>query len=165
MIGGKTERDWRPFAKFYSTSLIVTFMLPRVAFEYGQVLWASSIKPTATARATPGRPTLRRALRKQPLSATFRSTSASIVTPAGRAIFFRWAANPIAVSKQADQAAANRCSELVPMRFESGTASLTSKRPSELREMPCSRPPVVRVLAVYTTFEISVMGASFLVYL
>src|SRR5229473_2817531 len=71
---------------------------------------------------------------------------------AGRAIFILRAASPIALSKQADQPAANSCSGLVPMRADPGTESLTSRRPSELREVPFSRPPVVWVLAVYTTF-------------
>src|SRR5262245_40830607 len=58
----------------------------------------------------------------------------------------------MALSKQADQAAANSCSGLVPIRAEPGVESLMSRRPSELREAPLSRPPGVRVLAVYKSF-------------
>src|SRR4030088_3450085 len=54
--------------------------------------------------------------------------------------------------KQADQPAANICSGFVPTRVDPGAESLTSKRPSELRDAP-SRPPVVWVLAVYSTFS------------
>src|ERR1700680_2131847 len=79
----------------------------------------------------------------------------------GSAIFLLRAANAIALSKQADQPAANSCSGLVPMRAEPGAESLMSRRPSELREAPFSRPPVVLVLAVYTTFGISLMVHSF----
>ena len=49
--------------------------------------------------------------------------------------------------QQTDQPAANNCSGLVPTPAVPGVESLTSKRPSVLREAP-SRPPVVWVLAV-----------------
>jgi hypothetical protein len=59
-----------------------------------------------------------RALRKWPPSPRFRSTSASILTFAGGAIFLLRAASAIASAKEADQPAANSCSGLVPMRAE-----------------------------------------------
>ena len=62
--------------------------------------------------------------------------------------------------KQADQPAANSCSGLVPPPAVPGDDSLTSRRPSELRDAP-SRPPVVWVFAVYSTFSIWVMAGSF----
>jgi hypothetical protein len=65
-------------------------------------------------------------------------------------------------TKQADQPAAKSCSGLVPVPEASGVESLTSRRPSELRDTPLSRPPVVCVLAVYNTFLIWVMIGSFL---
>src|ERR1700722_9099148 len=74
-----------------------------------------------------------------------------MTTSAGEVIFLLRATSPIALSKHADQPAANNCSGLVPMRSEPGIDSLTSSRPSELRDWPFSRPPVVWVLAVYTT--------------
>jgi hypothetical protein len=77
-----------------------------------------------------------------------RSTSASIVRSTGRENCRLRAASPIALSKQVDQAAASSCSGLVPMRAEPGIESSTSKRPSEPRDTPWSRPPVVRTLAV-----------------
>src|SRR6267142_5460986 len=70
----------------------------------------------------------------------------------GRAIFILRAASPIAPSKQADQPAANSCSGLVPAPALTGTECLMSRRPSELRDAPPSRPPVVWTLAVYSTF-------------
>src|SRR5260370_36576234 len=79
----------------------------------------------------------------------------------GRAIFLLRAASPIALSKQADQPAVNSCSGLVPMRAEPGSESLTSRRPSELRDTPFSRPPLVWVLAVYTTFPFWAVVCSF----
>src|SRR5437879_3127464 len=62
------------------------------------------------------------------------------------------AANSIADSKHADQPAAKSCSGLVPVPGLPGRDSLTSRRPSELRDMP-ARPPVVWALAVYSTFS------------
>jgi hypothetical protein len=73
--------------------------------------------------------------------------------PAGKAVFRFRAARTIALSKQADQAAANSCSGLVPIRAEPGVENLISRRPSQLREAPFSRPPEVRVLPVCRTFE------------
>ena len=81
-------------------------------------------------------------------SATFRSTSASIAISAGNTTFLLRAATAIALSKQADRPAASNCSGLVPIRGDPGVANLMSNRPSELREAPFSRPPVVWVLAV-----------------
>src|SRR5262245_8783618 len=78
----------------------------------------------------------------------------------GRATFCWLAANAIALMKQADQPAANSCSGLVPLPGPPGDDSLTSRRPSLVREAP-SRPPVVCVLAVYSTFSIWLMGGSF----
>src|SRR5215212_6672825 len=83
-----------------------------------------------------------------------------MVTSPGNAIFLLRAVSAIALSKQADQPAANSCSGLVPMRAEPGAESLTSRWPSELREAPFSRPPVVWVLAVYRTFEVWLMVHS-----
>lgn len=65
------------------------------------------------------------------------------------------ATSPIALMKQADQAAANNCSGLVPVPRTPGAENLTSKRPSSLRETPPRRPPEVWVLAVYCTFMTS----------
>jgi hypothetical protein len=48
------------------------------------------------------------------------------------------------------------------MRAEPGAESRMSRRPSELREAPFSRPPVVLVLAVCTTFGIWLMCIRFL---
>src|SRR5207245_11715316 len=62
------------------------------------------------------------------------------------------AANSIADSKHADQPAAKSCSGLVPVPGLPGRDSLTSRRPSELRDMP-ARPPVVWAFAVYSTFS------------
>jgi hypothetical protein len=50
----------------------------------------------------------------------FRSTSASIDISAGKTVFLFRAARMIALSKQADHAAANRRSGLVPIRVERG---------------------------------------------
>src|SRR6185295_2598872 len=79
---------------------------------------------------------------------------------AGRATFLLLAASPTALMKQADQPAANSCSGLVPLPLVPGVDSFTSRRPSEVRDAP-SRPPVVWVLAVYSTFSILVMAGSF----
>src|SRR3954447_4937476 len=70
------------------------------------------------------------------------------------------AANSVADSKHADQPAAKSCSQLVPVPGLPGRDSLTSRRPSELRDAP-SRPPVVWAFAVYSTFSICVMIGSF----
>src|SRR5215471_335410 len=78
----------------------------------------------------------------------------------GRATFCWLAARAIALMKQADQPAANSCSGLVPLPTLPGDDSLTSRRPSLVREAP-SRPPVVCVLAVYSTLSIGLMGGSF----
>jgi hypothetical protein len=55
-----TWRAANPSSNFY-TSWITTSILPRVAFEYGQVWWAASTMACATSRPRPGRLTLRRA--------------------------------------------------------------------------------------------------------
>src|SRR5204862_6087 len=74
---------------------------------------------------------------------------------------FRWlATRPIALKKHADPPAAKRCSGLVPGADVPGDASLTSSRPSDVRDAP-SRPPVVWVFAVYKTLSIEVMACSF----
>src|SRR5262249_57665508 len=70
------------------------------------------------------------------------------------------AASRMALRKQADQPAANSCSGLVPPPEVPGDESLTSSRPSELREAP-SRPPVVWAFAVYRTFSSWIMAVSF----
>jgi hypothetical protein len=44
---------------------------------------------------------------------------------------------------------------LVPLPAVPGVESLMSRWPSELRDTPCSRPPVVWVLAVYSTFWVT----------
>src|SRR5260221_12904556 len=88
-----------------------------------------------------------------------------MVTPARNAIFLLRAASAIALSKQADQPAANSCSGLVPMRADPGVESLTSRRPSELREAPFSRPPVVSVLAVCRTLAAELIMRSRIVFL
>src|SRR5476651_557611 len=62
------------------------------------------------------------------------------------------AANSIADSKHADQPAAKSCSGFVPVPGLPGRDSLTSRRPSELRDVPV-RPPVVWAFAVYSTFS------------
>src|SRR5260221_8896194 len=82
--------------------------------------------------------------------------------PTGKTIF-RWrAAAEMALSRLTDQAAANSCSGLVPIRAEPGVESLMSRKPSELRDAPYSRPPVVPVLAVWSTLTIWLMAHSFL---
>src|SRR5215468_9336212 len=83
-----------------------------------------------------------------------------MATPAGNEIFFLPAASAIALAKQADQPTANSCSGLVLIRGEPGVESLTSRRPSELRETPFSRPPLVWVLAVYTSVPIWLMALN-----
>src|SRR6266851_3778889 len=117
----------------------------------------------ATSRPTPGRLTLRRALRKYSPPLSHKSTSASTAASAGSRVLILAAARPIAPMKQADQPAANSCSGLVPGLSAPpicfGTDSLISRRPSELRDAP-SRPPVVWALAVYKTFSrVMVMGS------
>src|SRR6266576_5767113 len=83
---------------------------------------------------------------------------------AGNVIFRLRAESAIALSKQADQPAANSSSGLVPIRAEPGVESLTSRRPSKLRETPFSRPPIVRVLAVYSTFPVLVIVLSCILF-
>ena len=65
------------------------------------------------------------------------------------------AANSIAELKHADQPAAKSCSGLVPVPGLPGRDSLTSRRPSELRDMPV-RPPAVWAFAVSSTFSSSI---------
>src|SRR5882724_3712024 len=79
----------------------------------------------------------------------------------GRVSFIFLASSSIALMKQADHPAANSCSGVVPPPRLPGRASLTSRRPSELREAP-SRPPVVWVLAVYNTFVSGLLMNSYL---
>src|SRR5262245_49476780 len=55
--------------------------------------------------------------------------------------------------KHVDQPAANNCSGLVPSPGFPGSVNLTSRRPSSVRELPPSRPPVVWALAVYSTLS------------
>src|SRR2546422_7934705 len=57
----------------------------------------------------------------------------------GRATFILPAAIFIALMKQADHPAANSCSGLVPSPEPPGRESRTSRRPSELRDVPWSR--------------------------
>src|SRR5947209_11988888 len=71
------------------------------------------------------------------------------------------AANSIADSKHADQPAAKSCSGLVPVPGLPGRDSLTSRRASELRDMP-ARPPVVWAFAVYSTFSSRFITSSFM---
>src|ERR1700735_3206140 len=71
---------------------------------------------------------------------------------AGTATLVLSATTFIADRKHADQPAANNTSGLVPLPGAPGIDSLTSRRPSLVREAP-SRPPVVWALAVYTTFS------------
>src|ERR1700722_2636911 len=71
------------------------------------------------------------------------------------------AANSIAESKQADQPAAKSCSGLVPVPGPPGRDSLTSRRPSELRDTPM-RPPVLCAFAVYSTFSSRFITSSFM---
>src|SRR5580704_19733029 len=71
---------------------------------------------------------------------------------AGTATLVLSATTLIADRKHADQPAANNSSGLVPLPGAPGIDSLTSRRPSLVREAP-SRPPVVWALAVYTTFS------------
>src|SRR5580704_667316 len=79
---------------------------------------------------------------------------------AGSLTFILLATSPIALMKQADQPAANRCSGLVPLPGSPGAENLTSPRPSSLRETPPRRPPEVWVLAVYRTFIASWVGLA-----
>src|ERR1700741_4411429 len=71
------------------------------------------------------------------------------------------AANSIADSKHADQPAAKSCSGLVPVPGLPGRDSLTSRRPSELRDMP-AHPPLVWAFAVYSTFSSRFITSSFI---
>src|SRR6266481_2945134 len=71
------------------------------------------------------------------------------------------AASSIADSKHADQPAAKSCSGLVPLPGLPGRDSVTSRRPSELRDMP-ARPPVVWTFAVYSTFSSWFISSSFM---
>src|ERR1700722_6796289 len=71
------------------------------------------------------------------------------------------AANSIADSKHADQPAAKSCSGLVPAPGLPGRDRLTSRRPSELRDIP-ERPPVVWAFAVYSTFSSRFISPSFI---
>src|ERR1700737_1542789 len=71
------------------------------------------------------------------------------------------AANSIADAKPADQPAAKSCSGLVPAPGLPGRDRLTSRRPSELRDMP-ARPPVVWAFAVYSTFSTWFITSSFM---
>src|SRR5580698_2592218 len=76
-----------------------------------------------------------------------------MATSGGRSIFFLAATIFIADRKQADQPTANNCSGFVPLPGVPGTDNFTSSRPSELRDAPFSRPPVVWALAVYITLS------------
>src|SRR3954453_11727694 len=71
------------------------------------------------------------------------------------------AANSIADSKHADQPAEKSCSGLVPAPGLPGRDSLTSRRPSELHDVP-ERPPVVWAFAVYSTFSSRFISFSFI---
>jgi len=60
--------------------------------------------------------------------------------------------------KQAGQPAANSCSGLVPLPAVPGVESLMSRRPSELRDAPPSRPPscgLWRCTALFRSFRLS----------
>src|SRR6266403_793298 len=135
------------------TTLIVTSMLPRVAWEYGHTWCAASTRAWAAWRSIPGRLTLRRAARPKTPCVVPRSTSASMATSAGSETFFLPATSLIAERKHADQPAANSCSGLAPAPGPPGDESLTSSRPSSLWEAPPSRPPVVCAFAVYRIFS------------
>src|SRR6476620_3334305 len=71
------------------------------------------------------------------------------------------AANSIADSKHADQPAAKSCSGLVPVPGLPGRDSLTSRRPSELRDIP-ARPPVVWAFAEYSTLSSRFISPAFM---
>jgi hypothetical protein len=71
-------------------------------------------------------------------------TSASMARSAGSVTFLWAAANAIALMKQADQPAANRCSGLVPAPEVPGVESLTSRRPPEVRDAPSPSAPLMR---------------------
>lgn len=88
-----------------------------------------------------------------------RSTSASMKRSDGMETFSFLAASTMPLRRQADQPAASICSGFVPVPMVPGTVSLTSRRPSLLWAEP-SRPPEVRVLAVYCTFSVEVMLCS-----
>src|SRR4029077_15520047 len=60
-----------------------------------------------------------------------------------------------------DQPAAKSCSGLAPAPGLPGRDSLTSRRPSELRDMP-TRPPVVWTFAVYSTFSSRFISPAFM---
>src|SRR5262245_29871098 len=76
-----------------------------------------------------------------------------MATSSGKSIFFLPAMSLIADRKHVDQPAANNCSGLVPLPGLFGSVNLTSRRPSSVRELPPSRPPVVWALAVYNTLS------------
>src|SRR5262249_23002761 len=62
-VRGSVDFDWECH-RGPQSRLMATSMLLRVAFEYGQILCASSIRARAVARSMPGRLMLSRALRK-----------------------------------------------------------------------------------------------------
>ena len=72
------------------------------------------------------------------------------------------AANSIAESKHADQPAAKSCSGLVPVPGLPGRESLTSRRPSELRDTPV-RPlePIHNVLLHEEPRRLDALRSSF----
>ena len=138
----------KAMAPLSQTSLIATSMLPRVAFEYGQISCASFDQglgdvalDTRQADVEPSAEEVAVVRQVQVHFGVDRDVSR-------QSDFLLRAASAIALSKQADQPAANNCSGLVPMRAEPGVESLMSRWPSELRDTPFSRPPVVWVLAV-----------------
>jgi hypothetical protein len=109
-------------------------------FGYGHVWCASSTRAWATSRST---------ARQADLEASLEEVSVVSQAPVdfgvdahiGRQRDFSFAQSRwhlMALTKQADQPAANSCSGLVPMRTEPGVESLMSRRPSELRETPFS---------------------------
>src|SRR5580693_6722968 len=145
---GPANLDHATLAAGLVMTFVVTLMLPCVALEYGHSRCAPSTRACATSGSMPGRLTLRRACSRYPPPVVPRSTSVSMESSAGNLTFFLAATIFSADRKQADQPTANNCSGLVPVPGVPGIESLTSRRPSEVRDDPPSRPPVVWAFAV-----------------
>src|SRR5690606_18155094 len=125
---------------------IVTGMLPRVAFEYGQTLCAASISWSAVAWSTPASSACSAALRPYvPPSSAWIPTSAT--TAESVKVIFCAAATPLsALWKQDAQPAAKSCSGLVPPPgppMAVGMARVRSRTPSSVAAWPPARPSPV----------------------
>ena len=77
-------------------------MLPRVALEYGQTMWAASTKVCNCSRATPGAAMVSSAWMPKPVGIWPMPTLPVTVVEAGRATFCLPATNFSAPRKQAE---------------------------------------------------------------